>query len=71
MFASLIAWAERLVQARAAARHRALADRLAETLPRGVRAEATGDGVLLSGRRLRRRLAKDPALRQAVAERGR
>lgn len=65
MFAALIARAERLAQIRAQARRRALAERLAED----VHAEETDDGVLLSGRRLRRRLALDAGLRQAVAER--
>jgi hypothetical protein len=67
MFAGLIARAARLAEARARARRRALAARLAQA----VRAEATDEGVLISGRGLRRRLARDPGLRRALAERGR
>lgn len=38
--------------------------RLAQTpLPRGVEAEALGDGVRLSGKRLRQRRIDDPQLR--------
>jgi hypothetical protein len=39
-------------------------DRLAQTTPPpGITVEATDDGVILSGTRLRRRMLSDPSLR--------
>ncbi|HEX8532726.1 MAG TPA: hypothetical protein VF662_01000 [Allosphingosinicella sp.] len=52
---------------RAAARIQALAERMEPALPRGVRAEPAPEGVLLSGRALRRRFALEPALRWLTA----
>ena len=51
--------AERRTQARIGA----LAARLEPALPGDISAEPTSEGVLLSGRGLRRRFALDPALR--------
>ena len=59
--------AERLGAARAAARRRDLAERLADALPAGVRAETEEAGVRLSGRNLRRRLALDKRLNWLIA----
>lgn len=67
MFEGMIARAERLAQARTQARGRALAQRLADALPKGVQAAADEGGVRLSGKGLRRRLALDPALGRLIA----
>lgn len=56
----------RSAQARAAARRRALAERLAAVVPADVRVEATEDGVRLSGRGLARRFALDARLRNLI-----
>ena len=48
---------------RAKARIEMVAERMATALPRDIAAEPTPEGVLLSGRGLRRRFALDPALR--------
>ena len=68
MFEALTARAARLASARAAARRHDLAERLADTLPPGVRAEADEEGVRLSGRNLRRRVALDSRLNWLIAE---
>jgi hypothetical protein len=68
MFEELIARVERLAEARAQMRSRALAEQLAITVPKGVQAEADAGGVRLSGKGLRRRAALDPALGQLIAE---
>jgi hypothetical protein len=67
MFEGMIARVGRLAEARARARGRALAERLAEALPNGVRAETEARGVLLSGKGLRRRIALDSRLNQLIA----
>ena len=67
MFEAMMKRAERLGAARAAARRRNLAERLADALPSGVRAETDEAGVLLSGRNLRRRLAFDKRLSWLIA----
>ncbi len=67
MFEALIARAERLARRRARARSDDLAGRIADLLPRGVQVEADADGVRLSGKRLRRRVALEPALRWMIA----
>ncbi|MEA3042316.1 MAG: hypothetical protein QOH47_154 [Sphingomonadales bacterium] len=67
MFAALIARIEQRAEAQALARGRELAERFAEALPEGVRAEAEARGVVLSGRRLRRRLALDMRLSRLIA----
>ena len=45
----------------------AAAARLAEGVPAGIAVEAVEEGVLLSGRGLRRRMAREPELRTIVA----
>ena len=47
-----------------------IAERLSGELPRGVAAEIAADGVRLTGRGLRRRLALQPALRALLARLG-
>ena len=63
MFERLTERARRAAEAGAGRAARALAERLESELPPGIRAEATGEGVALRGRGLRRRFALDPALR--------
>jgi hypothetical protein len=55
------------IERRARARAEALAERLREALPDGVRAAAEEQGVVLAGRGLRRRFARDAGLRAAIA----
>lgn len=71
MFETLTARIARFAEARARARRETLAARLAEALPGGVRAQADAQGVLLSGKGLRRRIAGDAALRWLIAGLGR
>jgi hypothetical protein len=66
MFERLKARALLLAQARAARRRDALAARLADELPAGIAADRTAEGVELSGRGLKRRLALEPALRALI-----
>lgn len=68
MFEWLEARARRRAQERAAARREELARRFSGALPPGVRAEAVEEGVRLSGRGLRRRFARDTALRWLIVE---
>jgi hypothetical protein len=63
MFEGLMARAHRAAEARAGLRSAALAERLRSELPRGLYAEASTDGVTISGRGAARRLMLDPALR--------
>jgi hypothetical protein len=52
---------------RAAARRRALlAEALASQAPRGVKVDVEGEAAVLSGRKLLRRYALDPALRRLM-----
>jgi hypothetical protein len=67
MFAAMMARAERRAEARARARRLELAERFADALPRGVQARAEAEGVILSGRKLRRRIALDSRLNQLIA----
>jgi len=67
MFAGLTARVARFAEARARARRDALAERLAEALPKGLRAEAEAGGVRLAGKDLRRRIASDASLRALIA----
>jgi hypothetical protein len=55
-----------LAARRAEARADELAGRMQDELPAGIAAERTAEGVRLSGRDLRRRLALDPGLRWLV-----
>ncbi|HEY0013907.1 MAG TPA: hypothetical protein VGB79_13780 [Allosphingosinicella sp.] len=63
MFERLQERARRSAEARAGRRRAQVAQRLAEELPGGAAVTENEDGVTLSGRGLRRRLALDPALR--------
>lgn len=67
MFEALTERAARLAQARAEARRRDLCIALADGLPPGLRAEEVAAGVRISGRALRRRLARDRALAASIA----
>ena len=67
MFEALAARATQIAEARAAARRRALAKAATGLLPTGVRIEESEYGLVLSGRRLARRLALDLALRWLFA----
>ena len=67
-FEALEARMKRAAEVRAASRRTALAAELAAILPEGVAAEAVEAGVRLSGRGLRRRVARDAALRWLIAE---
>jgi hypothetical protein len=67
MFAAMMQRAAGLAEARARARRRDLAERLAEALPPGVRAQSEEAGVILSGRNLRRRLVRDTRLSRLIA----
>lgn len=63
MFDSLAEQASRIAED-AALRHCAkAAERIRTFVPRGVEVEADATGIRLSGRRLKARLALDPALR--------
>ena len=64
MFEKMMARIERLARARARARSRELAARLAGA---GVDAEVEEQGVLLSGKGLRRRIALDGRLRASIS----
>jgi hypothetical protein len=66
MFETIMARAARRAEAHARARCLNLADRLAADLPRGLAAKPTDEGVLLSGRRARSRVALDPAIRAII-----
>jgi hypothetical protein len=66
MFETMVKRAAHLAEARAKARRRDLADRLATGLPRGMTVEAIEKGVRLSGRRARSRFALDPAIRGLI-----
>lgn len=59
---------ERLAERRARERSEALARRLSEALPRGIEAQAVPEGVRISGRGLKRRMALEKGLRWLVGE---
>jgi ABC-type transport system involved in cytochrome bd biosynthesis fused ATPase/permease subunit len=63
MFERLKTRAGLLAEAQAARRRDALAARLTEELPAGIAANLADQGVELSGRGLKRRLALEPPLR--------
>jgi hypothetical protein len=67
MLEGLRARAGRFAEARVQVRSAMLAERLQAELPRGLRAEASAEGVRISGRGAARRLALDPALRWIAA----
>ena len=66
MFEKLLVRAERMARRRASERAHELADRLAVELPRGIRAERDGDGVVIGGRGIARRFALDAKLRWMI-----
>jgi hypothetical protein len=68
MFERLIERAALIGAARAARRRERLAARMREAAPEGVAVQEEGQAVVLSGRRLGRRIADDPELRWLVAE---
>ena len=68
MFESLMARIARGAERHAAAQALGLAAALEEELPRDIEVALAADGVRLSGRALRRRLALDPALRWTIRE---
>jgi hypothetical protein len=63
MFERMVERASRLAEQRARERSAILAVRVQDALPHGVKAEARPEGLLLSGRGLRRRFLLEPALR--------
>ena len=63
MFEELTARLRAKAEARAQVLARQLTDSAGEVLPKGITAAADADGVRLTGRGLRRRMATDPALR--------
>ena len=67
MFEALTARAARIAEARAETRRRVLAEAARSALPAGVRIEESERELVLSGRRLVRRFALDPALRWLLA----
>ena len=66
MFERILERVRRRAEARAARRRADIAERLARELPGGIVVEATDEGVRLSGPRLIRRSALDPALRRLL-----
>jgi hypothetical protein len=66
MFERAARRAAALAARRAEARADDLAARMQDEIPAGIAAERTRDGVRLSGRDLRRRLALEPGLRWLV-----
>ena len=66
MFEWLERAARRLADARAERRRGAIMAALRERLPRDIALERTDDGVRLSGRALKRRLALDPEARASI-----
>jgi anthranilate phosphoribosyltransferase len=71
IFEALAARMRQMAERRAAARRDALAAALAGALPAGIEAEAVEEGVRLAGRGLKRRFARDAALRWLIAEKTR
>ncbi|MFL6845657.1 MAG: hypothetical protein ACJ8ER_12335 [Allosphingosinicella sp.] len=71
MFEGLIERGAALAQAAARRRRAELADALRDEAPAGVRIEVEGESVVLAGRSLGRRFARDPALRWLFAGRRR
>ena len=67
MFERLLARGAALAERRARLRAREIA---AAQLPAGVAAEVVDEGVVISGRGLRRRFALEPALRWLTERRG-
>lgn len=68
MFEAMTDRASRKAGAKAEARRAEIAGRLTVELPRGIRAEADGNGVTLHGPALARRYALDARLRWLIAE---
>ena len=68
MFERILRRIEDAARRRAEARAAGLAERLRETLPGGIGAEAVEAGVMLSGRGLLRRLMTEAGLRWLVLQ---
>jgi hypothetical protein len=68
VFGKLVQRGRERAQARAAARRRELAARLAEAAPGGVEMESEGEAVVLRGRGIARRFATEAELRWLVTE---
>ena len=66
MFERLEQRAARRAAAAARERREEIAEAIAAEVPRGVHVERIDEGVTLSGRGVRRRLALEPALRRAI-----
>lgn len=67
MFERMRARAMRAAEAKARARAAELGERMKAELPRGITIVVENGGIRLSGRRLARRFALDPALRWLTA----
>lgn len=67
MFERLSERAGRVAAERAEAKAREIGTALAAELPSSVACEASGEGVVVSGRGLRRRYVTDPELRATIA----
>jgi hypothetical protein len=67
MLETIIARLSRIGEERARERRRELAERLRAALPEGIEVDVGDEGVRLSGRRLRRRLARDSWLAWLIA----
>lgn len=66
VFERLSARMERKAARRAAVRAQAIAERLGSALPAGIEAAAEAEGVVLSGRGLAGRFAREAALRWRI-----
>ena len=67
MFEHLEGRARAAAEARVAERTAVLAQQLRELLPRDIAVEASGDGVLLTGRGLGQQFVVDASLRWTIA----
>ena len=67
MFEAMIERLRRVGEERARQRRREFAERLRAALPEGIEVDVGDEGVRLSGRRLRRRLARDSWLAWLIA----
>jgi hypothetical protein len=67
MFEKLARRVQAQAESKAKERTLELTERVRAELPRGIKAEATPEGIRLSGRGLKRRFVLDPALRWLLA----
>jgi hypothetical protein len=70
MFERLEERARLAAHRRCAERRAEIAERMASELPRGIVVNVGAEGVTLSGRRLKLRLALDPAVRALLGDIG-